>query len=833
MIDPRTPDFTCTPASHRRPAIAYQPGRQFIAAAGAKPASLNGHASLMPSDGTSDATPAVTVITPFYNTREVFRETAASIFNQSLQNFEWLIIDDGSTDAESLAILAEFRHIDPRVRVITHDVNRGLSAARNTGFREARASMVIPVDSDDLIEPTTLEKCAWYLHTHPEASWVKGFSVGFGAQEYLWTRGFHEGSAFLRENLATATTMVRRGAWERASVGRDGGAFDESNRGGLEDWEFWIRCASLGMWGATIPEYLDWYRRREAAPLTGDAWQNLSSVDRADSFLETMRSRYPRLYSDHQGEFPHATPQWHMPFEPVRGDLPLENPVDLVNPQARVDGPGDGARRLLLIAPWLTLGGADKFNLAMTRELTARGWSVTIATTVPGDNSWQPEFTNFTPDVFALPHFLRMPDFPLFLRYLIGSRRPDVVMVSNSELGYHLLPYLRAHHPAPAYVDLCHMEEPWWKNGGYPRYAIGCQPSLDANIVSSEHLKQWMVERGADAGRIKVCHVSDTRGMTRDDEARQRVRDEQGIEPDELVMLYAGRLVLQKQPRVFAHTMRLVAEENPFGWACLVAGDGPDMGWLRDFVAEHGLRDRVRLLGAIPQERMRELYSASDVFFLPSQWEGIALSVFEAMATGLAIVGADVGGQRELVTPECGVLMPRGDEAAEAEAFAEHLLALIRDPASARRAGSRGAARIREHFTPEKMAERLEAIFERARELAERAPRETPTPAFASEIACRGVEYIRAFSLAEMLWCERDNLRSECDTLRSLGAGGHSGGHLSMYVDPAAEARRIIEANLRYRVVDRMNNAMKTMGVHSALKVVTVRALRMVKRARR
>ncbi len=64
------------------------------------------------------------------------------------------------------------------------------------------------------------------------------------------------------------------------------------------------------------------------------------------------------------------------------------------------------------LTPWLTLGGADKFNVAMVRELAARGWEVTVATTLAGDNSWLPEFTRLTPDVFVTPHFLHPTDVP-------------------------------------------------------------------------------------------------------------------------------------------------------------------------------------------------------------------------------------------------------------------------------------------------------------------------------------------------------------------------------------------------------------------------------------
>ena len=66
------------------------------------------------------------------------------------------------------------------------------------------------------------------------------------------------------------------------------------------------------------------------------------------------------------------------------------------------------------------------------------------------------------------------------------------------------------------------------------------------------------------------------------------------------------------------------------------------------------------MLGGVPNEKMRDLLAAADIFFLPSRWEGIALAIYEAMSMGVAVVGAIVGGQAELVTPECGVLIPRG-----------------------------------------------------------------------------------------------------------------------------------------------------------------------------
>src|SRR5262249_3138606 len=152
-------------------------------------------------------------------------------------------INDCSTDPESLAILSGYRQRDPRVRVIDHEVNKGLSAARNTGFHAARTPYVIQLDSDDLLEPTAVEKWYWFLESHPKLAFAEGYTVGFGAQEYVWTKGFHDGSAFLEANLVAPSSIVRK------AVHRAVGGYDEVVRGGLEDWDFWLHCASRGYWG--------------------------------------------------------------------------------------------------------------------------------------------------------------------------------------------------------------------------------------------------------------------------------------------------------------------------------------------------------------------------------------------------------------------------------------------------------------------------------------------------------------------------------------------------------------------------------------------------------
>ena len=293
-------------------------------------------------------------------------------------------------------------------------------------------------------------------------------------------------------------------------------------------------------------------------------------------------------------------------------------------------------------------------------------------------------------------HFLAPRDYPRFLRYLIGSRQIQTVLITHSELGYELLPYLRAHAPDVTYVDYCHIEEESWKGGGYPRMSVDSQELLDLNIVSSRHLAEWMKLRGADADRIRVCHTNvDTERWRPDPEGRAQTRRELGLDESVGLILFAGRLHPQKKPHVLAKTLhRLQQEQVPF--VAVLAGDGPERPWLESFVAKRKLSQRVRLLGEVSTERLQELMQAADVFFLPSQWEGIALTLFEAMSSGIPVVASNVGGQSELVTPDCGLLLAPDGQDDEPSQYAEALGQVLRDP---QRRQAMGAAARMAHRT--------------------------------------------------------------------------------------------------------------------------------------
>jgi len=712
MIDPQNPDFSNTPASPDRAALTSLPRQP-------------------------EAAPYVTVVTSFYNTGQIFHETARTVLKQSLQQWEWLIIDDGTTDTESLRILNVYAHKDPRVRVIRHFENRGLSAARNTGFQESRAQYTALLGSDDLLEPTALEKWLWFLESYPVYAFVHGYTVRFGAQKCLWQEGFISGEKNLEANQVSGGCLVRN------AIHKAVGGFDESIRGGLEDWEFWIRCAHAGYWGYTIPEYLDWCRHRPT-----QTHANIGGRPQAKELAEfqaDLRKNHASLW---ERGVPKVQTRKSEPYELVPDDLRYENRLHKSQP------------RLLLIIPWLAMGGADKFNLDLADQLIQRGWELTVATTVEGDDPWLPEFEKRTPDVFMLHRILHLRDYPRFLRYLIHSRRPDVVMVSNSEFGYRLLPYLRSHFPDVAFTDFNHAVS-FWVSGGYPNLAALHQSWMDLNIVSSQQVKDWMIGHGADPERIEVCYTNiDVREWRPDRDKRKQVRREFGIDDDCPSVLYAARIGAEKQPLVFAEVMAELAR-NGLRFRAFVAGDGPELESLTERVHERELGEEVQILGTVENSRILELMQAVDVFFLPSEFEGISLAFFEAMACGVAVVGADVGGQAELVTPECGVLMPRADAQTEIHRYAEVLAELFSHPERLRAMGAAGRQRVCDHFRLEDMGRRIESLLSGAQRLRASRPRQAVPYPLARACAVYTVEHTRLSAenrrftrLADHFWRE-------------------------------------------------------------------------------
>jgi glycosyltransferase involved in cell wall biosynthesis len=231
----------------------------------------------------TNPSPTVSVILTCYNLGQYLDEAVDSVLAQTFQDFEIVIVNDGSTDPHTLERLACER---PKTRVV-HIENRGLPGARNEGIRQSAGRYICSLDADDRLAPAYMEKSVAVLDQNPSVGFVSHWLRAFGEEEWEWKPDSAAFPALLDRNSINGAAMVRRTAL--AAVG----FYDESMRSGLEDWDVWIGLIEKAFVGVIIPEVLFFYRRRAGSMsrlmLEGDAHERIYGyiVDKHRSSFES------------------------------------------------------------------------------------------------------------------------------------------------------------------------------------------------------------------------------------------------------------------------------------------------------------------------------------------------------------------------------------------------------------------------------------------------------------------------------------------------------------------------------------------------------------------
>ena len=190
------------------------------------------------------------------------------------------------------------------------------------------------------------------------------------------------------------------------------------------------------------------------------------------------------------------------------------------------------------------------------------------------------------------------------------------------------------------------------------------------------------------------------------DEGRARARGDLGLPPHARVIIVVAKLFAQKGHAVLLEAL-MSADLQPDD-AVLFVGEGPERQHLQRLAQQRGLSS-VRILGN--RADVPQLLAASDIFVLPSLWEGLPMALLEGMASGLPVIATEVAGSRQVVTPgQSGILVPPGDPVSLAGAITR----LLTSDAERMRLGRAARERVEAEFSAARQAARHAEAYEMA-----------------------------------------------------------------------------------------------------------------------
>lgn len=222
----------------------------------------------------------VSVIMPCYNDGKYIMEAIDSIVKQTYQNWELIIVDDGSDDEETKRIINEIQN--PKIKVF-HTEHLRPAGARNYGIQKAEGTYILPVDSDDRIHEEYMEKAVKMIESNPRIGVVYCKAELFGEKSGSWNLPDYSFKHMLLDNIVFVTALFYKSDWEKV------GGFNTSMAQGMEDYDFWLSILGLEREICQIPEVLFYYR--------------IKPVSRTTNFQDNcvqVQNTYQQIYYNHK-----------------------------------------------------------------------------------------------------------------------------------------------------------------------------------------------------------------------------------------------------------------------------------------------------------------------------------------------------------------------------------------------------------------------------------------------------------------------------------------------------------------------------------------------------
>jgi len=378
--------------------------------------------------------------------------------------------------------------------------------------------------------------------------------------------------------------------------------------------------------------------------------------------------------------------------------------------------------RILQVLGGGAWGGGSVVMMAITRALIARGDEVWVVS-LDAENSRQ--FEAIGAKIVHSPFWFHpinpfdiVPFVQLFL--LCRKERFDLVDTHTSKGGIlgrwaawlAGVPYIIHHAHGFAFKDSNH---PWVRRFFLAMERMAAKACDTIISVSDEHRDTAISEGVTTARHIRTVLNGIDLGQF-DNPNRADARRQLGVAEDDLLIGIANRLAPVKGIEYAIRAMPAVVEAFPNARLAII-GEGPAEADLRREAADSGVADRIDFAGF--RREVPQLLVAFDLVVQPSLWEGLSISLLEAMAAGRPLVACDVQGNRDVIEHGVnGLMVPPRNPAALAEA----VMRILSDPSLAKRLGKNAASDCRRRFSQQRMVEQTLAIYDRKPVVQEQEP---------------------------------------------------------------------------------------------------------------
>lgn len=570
--------------------------------------------------------PLISIITVYgevYNEPNV-AQTYMSLKNQTFPYWEWIVI--ANEEIEYLKITAK---TDKRIKIVKSE-EKNIANARLIAANMATTDLIYVLDEDNLIDKTMLECGYFSMLTNPEATFSYSRMVDFGTKEVLYNKKLSI-SDQKKKNYISSGSFVRKDKFLEVEN------YSKLSEYKIEDWYMWLYFLSKGYTPLKMGFYGFWHRNDKYKKTLKTKVANVDDVPLMKELIDKINNKTEIIQFDDSYEVDYK----HVP---VKFDLKRKPIV-----------PIDDTKRVLFILPWSVVGGADIFNLNLIKGLRKKGYQISVITTQKCDYALRQQVEQYVDEYFDLTSFLKRKEWASFIQYIISSRRMNLVFLSNSYYGYYVLPWLKCQFKDVPFVDYIHAENWTLRNGGFPKDSNAVAGYLDATYTCTSYLKEVMYKTmKRDVKNIKPVHIgTDAEFFNPEFEFELEKELKERFEGKK-VILFPSRIVHYKRP-LFAISIVKELLKKRKDIVLAIVGDGAALPDVKEYIEKNNLQENVICFGM--QNDVRPFYKVADVTLICSLREGLTLTTYESLSMGVPIVSSNVGGQKELIVDDCGLIM--------------------------------------------------------------------------------------------------------------------------------------------------------------------------------